>query len=74
MPMESYSIQAGNCYVDRFGVIFEVKSIEAGQVSFLSYEKTTGGKKATSQTALPMAKFTENLQEQVLCPSSQSWE
>ena len=70
----AYSIQAGNCYLDKFGVIFEVKTIEKGQVSFISYGKTTGAGKATSQTALPMAKFIENLQEQVVCPSGQSWE
>ena len=70
MPMEPYSIQAGNCYLDKFGVVFEVKAIEKGQVSFISYEKTTGARHATSSVILlPMAKFIENLQEQVICPS-----
>ncbi len=73
MPMERYSIQAGNCYLDRFGVTFEVKAVENEQVSFIAFQKTTSGGLSASQQVLPMAKFIENLQEQVPCPSSKSW-
>jgi len=73
MPMERYSILAGNCYLDRFGVTFEVKAVENEQVSFITFQKTTNGDRSTSQQMLPMAKFIEHLQEQVPCPSSKSW-
>jgi hypothetical protein len=74
MPMERYSIQAGNCYLDRWGAIHEVKSIEKEeQVTVISYMQTDGGGRSTQQQTLSMSKFIQDLQEQVKCPDSKSW-
>lgn len=68
MAMERHSILAGNCYRDRFGAVFEVKSIEQEQVSFVEYRNIDSGGTSVSQQTVPVAKFIESLEEQVPCP------
>lgn len=71
--MEPYSIQVGNCYIDRFGTTYEVKAIEKEtEITVLIYMPTGGGGTSTQHTTMPMTKFLEDLQGQVRCPGNNS--
>lgn len=70
MAMEPYSIQIGNCYIDRFGVTFEVRAIDKGQVTVNVYQKAGSGGRSITQTSIPMTKFLGNLEGQVSCPDA----
>jgi hypothetical protein len=74
MAMARYSILAGNCYMDRFGAIHEVKAIDIDdQVTVVTYQPTTSAGGSTLQQTMPMAKFLPDLEGQVPCPGSTSF-
>jgi len=66
--MDPNSILVGNCYRDRFGAVFEVKTIDKGYVTFAEYQKSDGGGSSASKQTVPLTKFVQNLESQVPCP------
>ena len=73
MAMERYSIQVGNCYLDSFGVIYEVKSIQKDQATVFIYQDTATGGQLKQETTMPMKDFLDDLQGQVPCPGSTAY-